>query len=266
MPRPEWTVYFVSDHTGVTAEALGRSLLARFEGLAFRTRTRPFVDTPARARELVAELDALPEPPVVISTITLEEVRRVLEPSRALVLDLFEPYLGRLAELFGTRPAGRVGAYHGIVDLGRYQHRIDALEFALGTDDGLGTRHYDRAELVLVGVSRAGKTPTCLYLALQHGVYAANYPLAEEDFEVAALPEALRPHRERLHGLTIDPMRLHQIRRVRRDSGSYASLERCRYEIAAAERLFARHGIPVLDATSLSIEELAAKLLQGQGR
>lgn len=266
MTRLEPLVYFVSDHTGVTAAVLGRSLLARFEGLRPRTRTRPFVDTPEKARELVAEIDAEGGEAVVVSTITDAAVRSELDRSRALVLDLFEPYLERLAGRLGLEPRGRVGAYHGIVDLGRYQARIDALEFALGTDDGLGTRHYDRAELVLVGVSRAGKTPTCLYLAMQHGVRAANYPLAEDDFASTALPAALRPHRPRLRGLTIDPLRLHQIRRARRDSQAYASLERCQHEVAAAERLFARNAIPVLDATALSIEELAAKLLLGTER
>lgn len=259
------TVYFVSDHTGVTAEVLGHSLLARFADVAVRTTTRPFVNTLPRADALAAELAALPDRPVVFSTVTDASIRARIASADCVHLDLFEPFLGPLADTFGRRPQDRVGAYHGIRDLASYQARIDAVEFALATDDGTNVSRYGQAEVVMVGVSRVGKSPTCLYLALQYGVRAANYPLADDDFEADGLPAALGGFRGRLFGLTIAPRRLHELRWQRRPDSSYAELRRCEYEVRQAERLFRRHGVPYHDASNLSVEELAALVLQRAG-
>jgi len=258
-------VYFVSDHTGVTAEVLGHSLLARFGDVPVRTTTRPFVNTLERADALAAELSGVPDRPVVFSTITDIGVRERIAAAPCVHLDLFEPFLGALEEVLGASPQARVGAYHGIQDLASYQARIDSVEFALSTDDGSNVRRYGQAEVVMVGVSRVGKSPTCLYLALQYGVRAANYPLAEDDFERDALPEALSPFEGRLFGLTIASRRLHELRQQRRPGSRYAELRRCEYEVRQAERLFRLHGIPFQDASSLSVEELAALVLQRAG-
>jgi [pyruvate, water dikinase]-phosphate phosphotransferase / [pyruvate, water dikinase] kinase len=258
-------VYFVSDHTGVTAEVLGHSLLARFGDLSIRTSTRPFVNTPQRADELAAELAGLEAEPVVFSTITDVGVRERIAAAPCVHVDLFEPFLNRLEAVFESPPQAQVGAYHSIRDLASYQARIDAVEFALATDDGANVRRYGQAEAVMVGVSRVGKSPTCLYLALQYGVRAANYPLAEDDFESDALPAALAPHHARLFGLTIAARRLHELRQQRRPGSRYADLRRCEYEVRQAERLFRRHTIPFQDASSLSVEELAALVLQRAG-
>lgn len=259
------SVYFVSDHTGVTAEVLGHSLLARFADVAIRTTTRPFVNTLQRADALAAELAALPETAVVFSTITDEAVRQRIAAAPCVHLDLFEPFLGELSAVLGRPPQDRVGAYHGIRDLATYQARIDAVEYALATDDGSNVTRYGHAEVVMIGVSRVGKSPTCLYLALQYGVRAANYPLAEDDFEKEGLPAPLAPFRSRLFGLTIAPERLHEFRQKRRPDSAYADVRRCAYEVRQAERLFRRHGVPFQDASSLSVEELAALVLQRAG-
>jgi [pyruvate, water dikinase]-phosphate phosphotransferase / [pyruvate, water dikinase] kinase len=258
-------VFFVSDHTGVTVEVLGRSLLARFAGLDARLATRPFVDSVEKARHLVEELGRAPQPPIVFTSITAPEVLAEVRRARALVLDVVEPFLGRIAEHVGQEPQIEVGAFHAVRDVARYQRRIAAVEFALATDDGLGVQHYGDAEIILVGVSRAGKTPTSLYLALHHGVSAANYPFTTDDGEDAELPTVLRPHRERLFGLTIDPERLQQIRRERRPEGAYASIERCRRDVALAEAIFRRHGVPTVNTTVLSVEEIAARILHRDG-
>lgn len=257
--------YFVSDHTGITAEVLGQSLLARFEGLDVRGVTRPFVDSPARVDALVAEMSALPRAPLVFSTIADPAVRERLAAAPGHHVDLFEPFLNGLAAALGRSPGARPGGFHGIRDLARYQARIDAVEFALATDDGGQVRRYDEADVVLVGVSRVGKSPTCLYLAMQYGVRAANYPLADDDTEAAALPGPVREQRPKLFGLTIDPSRLVELRRQRRPGTDYASPRRCQEEIAGAERLFRRHAVPYQDTTVLSIEELAAVVLQRIG-
>jgi regulator of PEP synthase PpsR (kinase-PPPase family) len=261
-------VYFVSDHTGITAEVLGQSLMARFDGLECTFATRPFVDTPQRAQALVEELTRLAEKgerPIVFATLSDPAVIAELQQAPALFLDFFNSHLGALECELGQPPSSQPGRYHRIANLESYQTRIDAIEFTLMTDDGLGTVHYHQADVILVGVSRAGKTPTSLFLALQYGLRTANYPLTEEDFARPGLPEALREHRAKLFGLTIDPLRLHQLRRERRPGSAYASLERCEADVRRAEQLFARAGVRFLNTTSSSIEEIAAKILQETG-
>lgn len=257
-------VYFVSDHTGVTAEMLGRSLLARFEGLAASLRTRSFIDSVEKADALVREIEAARGPRMVLTSISRSEVLRRIEGADALVMDLFEPFLGKLAAFLHREPHAHVGSLHRLRNLARYQERIEAVEFAVGTDDGLGTDHYDRADVILVGVSRVGKTPTSLYLAMHYDLYCANYPLTDEDLDLHELPKALRAHRRRLYGLTIDPLRLHQIRQSRRADSDYSSLKRCQWEVAHVEELFRRNRIPFANTTVRSVEEIAAGLMQDE--
>ena len=259
--RPKKHVYFVSDHTGLTAEVVGQSLLARFDHVEFETSTRPFVSTEARAREVVEEFSRLPEPPIVFSTVTDPDLRRLVADAASVHFDLFDPYIARLEEALGQPAVPVVGAAHSIRDLARYQARIDAVEFALNTDDGSNVKRYSTAELIVVGVSRVGKSPTCLYLAMTYGVRAANFPLVEEDLETDALPPSLAPFRDKLFGLTIDPRRLHELRSKRSPGTNYAGLERCEFEVRRAERLFRRHNVPFLDSTNVSIEELASQVI-----
>jgi [pyruvate, water dikinase]-phosphate phosphotransferase / [pyruvate, water dikinase] kinase len=254
-------VFFVSDHTGVTVEALGRSLLARFEGLEAEVRTRPFVDDPAKARALVAEFARCPSPPIVFASITDPRVLSELHAGPGLVLDVVAPFLTALTAHLGSEPEAEVGALRRVRDPERYHARIAAVEYALATDDGLSVQHYAQADLILIGVSRSGKTPTSLYLAMAYGLRVANYPLTSDDGPGDDLPASVRPFRDRLFGLTIDPGRLHQIRLERRSTGAYASLERCRQEVAMAEGLFRRHALPFVDATVRSVEEIAARIV-----
>ncbi len=254
-------VYFVSDHTGVTAEVVGQSLLARFDHVEFETATRPFVSTVARAREVVGEFARLPAPPIVFTTLTDPEVRAVIAAAARVHFDLFEPYIARLEEALGQPAEPVVGAAHSIRDLARYQARIDAVEFSLNTDDGANVRRYANAEVIMVGVSRVGKSPTCLYLAMNYGVRASNFPLVEEDLETEALPQAIAPYRDKLFGLTIDPRRLHELRTKRSPGTSYAAPERCEFEVTRAERLFRRNSVPFLETTNVSVEELASQVL-----
>lgn len=268
MSATKRTVMFVSDHTGITAEVLGQSILARFEPVPYEYLTRPFVDNPARAREVADEVAAVSSGgnrAIVFCTLSDPHIMAELKGGDALVLDLFSPHLSMLQTELGIAPSPQPGRYHSIADLSTYQTRIDAVEFALVTDDGLGTRHYERADLIIIGVSRAGKTPTCLFMALQYGLRSANYPLADADFEASSLPDGLRAHRGKLFGLSIDPLRLHQLRSERKAGSHYASIERCEREVKHAEDLFQRTGVPYLNATTSSIEELAAKIMQVTG-
>jgi regulator of PEP synthase PpsR (kinase-PPPase family) len=262
------TVFFVSDQTGVTAETLGHSLMTQFEGLEFRPVTLPFVSTLDKAREAVRRIDRAAQEegrrPIVFSTLVQDELRDVLIGANALFLDLFSAFVGPLERELNTRSTHRAGRAHGIADLAAYTTRINATNFALANDDGSGG-DYTHADVVLVGVSRVGKTPTCVYMALQYGVFAANYPLTEEDLEAGRLPARLEPFRGKLYGLTIRAERLQQIRSERRPDSRYASRAQVQYELRAADALFNRYSVPTLDTSESSIEEIASRIMNGTG-
>jgi len=269
VPAERRTCFIVSDHTGISAEALARALLAQFGGLELRKMTLPFVYSAERVEEVRAAIDRAREQdgvrPLVFSTLINPDLRRQLKAADALVMDFFEPFISRIEEELSQRSSQRVGGAHSFVEGPAYQRRIDAVHFALSTDDGLHCEHYDVAEIVLVGVSRSGKTPTCLYLALQYGLHAANYPVTEEDLDRARLPDPLRPYVSRLCGLTIDPHRLHQIRQERRPDSRYAALETCRREVKQVEGLFQRYRIPSVDSSAASVEEIATTVMERMG-
>ncbi|MFL6621427.1 MAG: pyruvate, water dikinase regulatory protein [Sulfurifustaceae bacterium] len=261
----ERDVFFISDRTGITAETLGLSLLAQFNGIKFKRHTRRFVDSLDKARSAAEEIRRTAREtgmrPVVFSTLIDEEMRRTVAGADAVFFDLVDTFISPLEIALQQRSSHAIGRSREAVDQTKYTVRMDAVNFALMTDDGLHTQDYGRADVIIVGVSRSGKTPTCLYLALTFGIYAANYPLTDEDLEEPQLPTVLAPHRARLFGLSIDPIRLHQIRRERKADGSYATLKRCQYETAQAEALFAAENIPYLGATTMSVEEISSTLL-----
>ncbi len=263
------TVFFVSDRTGITAEILGRTLLSQFPGIGLRKRTLPFIDTLDKAKRARAEIDAIAgrdgQRPIVFSTLIDDKVRAVVLSANALCLDLFEGFIRRLEDELGRVSSHTLGLTHGIADELAYQRRMDAINYTLTHDDGAATPDYAQADVILTGVSRSGKTPTCLYLALQYGVFAANYPLTAEDLGTQKLPAALTSHRGKLYGLTISPERLFRIRNERRPGSRYASLDTCRQEVRAAETLFREARIPYLDTTMMSVEEIAVSILHATG-
>jgi hypothetical protein len=260
------TVFFVSDQTGVTAETMGHSLLTQFDGLDFRPITLPFITTIDKAREAVSKIDQAARDegarPVVFATFVNNNVRDAVRRADCVFLDFFAAFLEPLEQEFGQPSAHVLGRAHGMTDLPAYTLRINATNFALANDDGAQTRDYDRADVILLGVSRSGKTPTCVYMALQYATYAANYPLTDDDLDGSRLPAAVEPFRNKLFGLTIQPDRLHQIRQERRPDSRYASPQQCAYEVRAAEQLFQRQGVPFLETTDCSIEEIASRVLE----
>lgn len=267
--KPTRTVFFVSDRTGITAEIVGRTLLTQFPGIEFRKRTLPFVDTVEKAREAVRVINETARlenrRPLVLSTLIEDGVRAVVAGCDGLCLDLFAGFIGRLEAELGTESSHALGLSHGMGDELAYQKRIDAINYALAHDDGVTTANYHMADVVLVGVSRTGKTPTSLYLAMQYGIRAANYPLTPDDFGNSGLPKPLLPHRERLYGLTISPERLTRIRSERKPGSRYASLENCREEVRKAEKLLRQERIPLIDTSAMSIEEIAISILHATG-
>src|SRR5882724_10735646 len=260
------TVFFVSDGTGITAQILGHSLLTQFEGVDFNQVTLPFVDSAERAKECLARIEAESASgngqPIVFSTLVNHDLRQVVRRAHALFLDFFETFIDPLEAGLGVKSSHTIGRSHSAMDKKEYQQRIEAINFAMAHDDGASHRELGQADVILIGVSRSGKTPTSLYLAMQFGVKAANYPLIPEDFDRGKLPEALRTDTGRLYGLTIAPERLHEIRRERRPDSRYADLDNCRYEIEEADKLMRREGVRSINSTSKSIEEIATTILR----
>jgi [pyruvate, water dikinase]-phosphate phosphotransferase / [pyruvate, water dikinase] kinase len=260
------TVFFVSDGTGITAQMLGHSLLTQFEGVEFDQVTLPFVDSVEKAEECLARIEAEGAggntQAVVFSTLVNQDVRAIVRKARALFLDFFETFIDPLEAGLGVKSSHTIGRSHSAMDKKEYHQRIEAINFAMAHDDGASHRELGQADVILIGVSRSGKTPTSLYLALQFGVKAANYPLIPEDFQRDKLPEALRLHKPKLFGLTIAPERLHEIRKERRPDSRYAALDNCRYEVAEAESLMRREGIHSINSTTKSIEEIATTILR----
>lgn len=263
------TIYYISDGTGISAEALGHSLITQFEQLVFQSYTLPYINTKEKAEAVVARInhsyDADGVRPIVFSTFVKPEIRTIIAASHGLVIDFFQSFIGTLEHELQKPAREVVGLSHGVVDEEQYNTRMEAVNFALQCDDGIGATAYKTADVILLGVSRTGKTPTCLYLALQFGIRAANFPLTEEDLGTPILPKALLPYRRRLVGLTITPDRLQQIRSKRRPDSRYSSLAQCEHEINAAIHLYRSEQIAYLNSTHLSIEELSTHILEMAG-
>ena len=261
-------VFYVSDGTGITAETIGHSLLTQFADTRFVSDRLAFVDDADKARQASERIRSAGEHygvrPIVVNSCVDAGLSALLAESGALMLDVFAPFIEPLERELGQSRQARVGQAHGMVDFEAYHRRINAMNYALTHDDG-ARLDYDEADLILVGVSRAGKTPTCVYLALHHGVRAANYPLTPDDLEDERLPAKLRQYRRKLFGLTIDPLRLHQIRQERRANSRYAQLDTCKREVAQAEAMLRREGIEMLSTTHASIEEISSRVLEHLG-
>jgi [pyruvate, water dikinase]-phosphate phosphotransferase / [pyruvate, water dikinase] kinase len=263
---PNRTVFFVSDGTGITAETFGNSILNQFAAKPRHVR-RPFVDTPDKAHQVVREINHQAElegrKPIVFVTLVDPEVLAIVkEQSKGLVLDMFNTFIEPLEAELGMTSNHRIGRFSDISKSQEYTDRIEAINFSLAHDDGQSAKNLAAADVILVGVSRSGKTPTSIYLAMQHGIKAANYPLIPEDFERHELPKPLAPHKAKCFGLTIDPERLASIRHERRPGSRYASLDNCRYEVREAEAMMRREGIGWLSSTHKSIEEIATTILR----
>ena len=263
------SVFFISDGTGITAETLGHSLLAQFESIDFDEVTLPYIDSVEKAAAVVIEINQAAEAdgvrPIIIDTIVDQSIRDVIASANGYMMDVFDTFVGKLQAELCTNPVNAVGKSHSILNNKTYNVRIDAVHFALDNDDGARTKHYDKADLILVGVSRSGKTPTSLYMALQFGVYVGNYPLTEDDFDDLRLPASLREYKSKLFGLTIDPVRLSAIRNERRANSPYASLSQCQKEVRAVEAMFNREGVPFIQTTHASVEEISTRIMSRVG-
>jgi hypothetical protein len=262
-------VFFVSDRTGLTAESYGKCLLAQFPDLEFETITLAFVDTSEKALHAREQINQASYEtnlqPVVFSTLVNDDEQYIIESADACVISLFHSFIGSLEGFFGVESSHKQGVSRISFSDTTYQRRLDAIDFSLVHDDGVRIDHYEQADVILAGVSRCGKTPTSLYLAMNFSLKVANYPLTPEDMESEELPPCLQQNVDKLVGLTIKPVPLSRIRRQRRPDSDYSSLEICQAELNKAKGMFEKAGIPVFDTTDTSIEEISSRVVRALG-
>lgn len=261
------TVFFVSESTGITAETLGHSLLSQFDTIEFEQVYMPYINTELRAKALTQRMQEAADRdggrPIVFGTMLDHDIRAILESGNCFYVELFEHFVEPLSAELGVPPSRKSGRSHAITKPSSYTKRIEAINFAMANDDGVRPDNFGRADVILLGVSRAGKTPTCLYLAMHYGLRSANYPITEEDFERGDVPQSIWDCRTKLYALTIDPQRLQLIREERRPGSDYASLARCNADIRQATAIYKRLQIPVLNTTTQSIEEISSHIIRG---
>lgn len=258
-------VFFLSDSTGISAETMGNALLIQFPDKRFERTLIPFIHTVEDARRVVAQLDEAmdgPVTPLVFCTAATDAVREELHRTRAPLIDFFEMHMTKVEAIIGERGVREAARLHGVGDIKRYNSRMAAVEFTIEHDDGQSLRALEKADVILLAPSRCGKTPTSMYLALQHGLYVANYPLVDEDLEADGLPRPVEEYVDRCFGLTTTVDRLSRVRNERRPGSRYASPEQCRWELRRAGELFKAHRVPVIDSSAKSVEEISALILQ----
>ena len=259
-------VFFVSDRTGITAENLGHALLTQFESIAFEHHSLPFIDSEEKARLAADTINLVANKsenkPLVFSTLIDESYRKIIAETDANIIDFFDTFIKPLEVELCTPSSHAEGLSHGISNEVVYMSRMDAINFALKNDDGISTKEYSKADVILIGVSRSGKTPTCLYLAMQFGLRAANYPLTESDLESGYLPEILQSYREKIFGLMISAERLRMIREIRRQNSEYASMAQCQKETRLIKLLFEQEKVSRIDSSHISVEEIATSIIQ----
>jgi regulator of PEP synthase PpsR (kinase-PPPase family) len=260
-------VFFLSDSTGISAETMGTALLIQFPDVRFERTLIPFITTVQEAREVVARLDAVLDSsartPLVFATAATDEVRQELVKTRCPVIDFFDLHMQRVESILEVRGMHAAARLHGVGDIKRYNSRMQAVEYTIEHDDGQSVRSLEKADVVLVAPSRCGKTPTSMYLALQHGLFVANYPIVEEDLESNELPRPVRHLRERCFGLTTTPQRLSAVRQERRPNSRYASIDQCTFELRRTEAIYRTYHLPIVDTSTKSVEEISTIVMQG---
>lgn len=259
------SIFLISDGTGITVESFANSVLSQFPDFEFSYQSFPYIDSLQKMQNIAEKIqdnyDLNEIKPLVFLTIVKADMAKPLLNAPCHVFDFFNPMIDQLEQVLKMKALDEAGRAHGFLSSKRYDQRINAINYALNCDDGLGNQNYELADVILVGVSRCGKTPSCLYMALQFGIYAANYPITEESIDAQHLPNLLKPFKNRLFGLTITPQRLHHIRSERRPNSDYASIKQCQYEVSAVESLYQNQNIPFLDSTYYSIEEISTRIM-----
>jgi len=261
------TAFYISDGTAITSEVFGHALLSLFP-IEFEHQTISFVETIEKANEAKEKINKVcarsNEPALVFHTFVNNDIRKIIDSCDGVIYNFLEHFVAPLEEELKMKAKPKAHRTHSIHE-NSYDYRIEAVNYALANDDGSVVTNYEGADVILVGVSRSGKTPSSLYLALQYGVKAANYPFTDDDMDELKLPDFLKAHKKKLFGLTIDAQRLMDIREGRMSNSKYASARQCRMEVREVEKLYKKERIPFINTTKFSVEEITAKILSETG-
>ncbi len=261
------SAFYISDGTAITSEVFGHALLSLFP-TEFEHHTISFIETIEKALEAKQHINKASkrsgEPALVFHTFVNNDVRAIIDSCDAVIYNFLEHFISPLEKELQLPAKPKAHRTHSIHE-NSYDYRIEAVNYALANDDGCNISNYEHADVILVGVSRSGKTPSCLYLALQYGIKAANYPFTDEDMDELSLPYFLKSHKKKIFGLTIDAQRLMDIRDGRMSNSKYSSARQCRMEVREVEKLFKTEKLPFLNTTKLSVEEITAKILSITG-
>ncbi|WP_028582415.1 pyruvate, water dikinase regulatory protein [Desulfogranum japonicum] len=260
-------VYYISGSTAILAEDMGRALLAQFSGFRFKEEKIPFIHTVAEAEEALNRIldQCKEEKPLLFCTIMDQHTRDVFNHPDVLFFDIFLETLEKVETSLGVC-ALREPGYSRHFTMSKMTKRVDAIHYSLEHDDGTKPKDYDIADLILVGVSRTGKTPVSIYLATHMELKAANFPLTADHLGKHELPKEIVKNKSRAIGLTASPRYLHEIREKRYHGSTYASLDTCTRELQQARQLYRRYDLKTLNVEGRSIEELAVQAVQLVGK
>jgi [pyruvate, water dikinase]-phosphate phosphotransferase / [pyruvate, water dikinase] kinase len=256
-------VYYLSGSTGILAKDLGKALLCQFPDVPFREELIPFIQTEKEAEKAIERIRSRStgQVPMVISTLLGRKLNGILNHPDVEFLNIFDQFLRKIEDILEEKAVWKAGASRHPSERTMIK-RVEAIHYCIDHDDGSGTKDYDEAEVILLGVSRSGKTPVSVYLATQMGIKTANYPLVLDDSPSFRLPPYITRNKKRLIGLSITPQLLHQYREQRYANSSYASLSTCRSEINEVNTLYLNHDIPIVTSDGKSIEEIAIHVTQ----
>jgi len=252
-------VYFISDGTGLSTEQLGKSILIQFPNINFEYKTIPFVNTLKKAQSIAKKINKEPSS-MVFSTLIYDELNEQFDCGDFFYINFLKQTIDQIEAVKKFKSVPTMGLDYRLGEADHYEQRISAMDFTISSDDGNNVERYNNADIIIIGVSRTGKTPVSIYLALINGLSVANYPLVDLELESQSLPKSLQQYKNKLYGLTITPKRLQEIREKRRSTGKYASPHQVQAEIRYSESLFNKYSIPYIDTTSISVEEIATSI------
>ncbi|VAW33202.1 Phosphoenolpyruvate synthase regulatory protein [hydrothermal vent metagenome] len=259
-------IYYISDSTGILAINLGQALICQFPEVNFHEEKFPFINTRAAARSTLNYIlkQSGGRQPLIFSTLVDPKIRKIFDHPQVELFDICGGFLNRLEDCLETK-AMMMPGFARQVDNVSMARRAEAINYCLSHDDGTKLDEYDEAEVILLGVSRAGKTPVSVYLSTQMGLKSANYPLTSSDLDSYSLPDAIRRNRKQAVGLTTSPELLQSMRQKRYPDSKYASRAVCRQELQQAQQIFMKYNLPTINTADKSIEELAAQISQEIG-
>lgn len=256
-------VYFVSGNTGILAKDMGKALLCQFPEVSFNEELIPFIRTESQARKALERIlqQSAGRYPIIFSTLFSKSLNNIFDTPEVEFLNICDHFLERLEEILEVKPIREAGTARALDD-NAMTRRVNAIHYSIAHDDGTATKDYDEADLIIVGVSRSGKTPVSVYLATQMGLKTANFPLVDDNLGTCRLPPEIIRNKNRVVGLSTTPDMLHSFREKRYQGSTYAKIATCATELKQSDQIFLKYQIPVVFSDGRSIEETATQVAQ----